>query len=172
MNTHPLRYPLHIPPSVYKVDYRDVEFTVRNGIVLKVWFIRPMPVQTAAPAIIVCHGVNENKSDFTELAVHLPRRGYAVLLFDFRAHGESGGGRTSLGYHEQDVEGIASPLPDVIYKSPDACCPDAELLIHKKPHFLRTCKEIFQKEEVTIHGIFRMDLHANCWKLHRFIQYS
>ncbi|HUI46660.1 MAG TPA: alpha/beta fold hydrolase [Nitrospirota bacterium] len=40
--------------------------------------------------------------DFTELAVHLSRRGYTVLLFDFRAHGESGGRRTSFGYHEQE----------------------------------------------------------------------
>ncbi|NTW58150.1 MAG: alpha/beta fold hydrolase [Nitrospirae bacterium] len=42
-----------------------------------------------------------NRSDFTELAAQLARRGYAVLAFDFRAHGESGGSRSSLGYHEQ-----------------------------------------------------------------------
>ena len=53
------------------------------------------------PAIIICHGVGANKSDFTELAVSLSRRGYYVLQFDFRAHGESNGRRTSLGYHEQ-----------------------------------------------------------------------
>jgi fermentation-respiration switch protein FrsA (DUF1100 family) len=46
--------------------------------------------------------VGANKSDFTELAAFLAQRGYFVLLFDFRAHGESGGSRTSLGYHEQE----------------------------------------------------------------------
>jgi len=45
--------------------------------------------------------VGANKSDFTKLAASLVRRGYVVLLFDFRAHGESSGSRTSLGYHEQ-----------------------------------------------------------------------
>jgi dipeptidyl aminopeptidase/acylaminoacyl peptidase len=45
--------------------------------------------------------VGANKSDFTELAVALSRRGCFVLLFDFRAHGESGGSRSSLGHHEQ-----------------------------------------------------------------------
>jgi len=102
INTHPPKYPLHIPPSMYKADYEDVSFTGRDGIVLKGWLIRPVPARAATPAIIICHGVSANKSDFTELAVHLSRRGYAVLLFDFRAHGESGGSRTSLGYHEQE----------------------------------------------------------------------
>jgi len=102
INTHPPKYPLHIPPSMYKADYEDVAFTGRDGIVLKGWLIRPVPARVAAPAIVICHGVGANKSDFTELAVHLSRRGYAVLLFDFRAHGKSGGSRTSLGYLEQE----------------------------------------------------------------------
>jgi dipeptidyl aminopeptidase/acylaminoacyl peptidase len=102
INTHPPRYTLNIPPSIYNADYEDVAFTGKAGIVLKGWLIRPVPAVYATPAIIICHGVGANKSDFTELAVHLSRRGYAVLLFDFRAHGESGGSRTSLGYHEQE----------------------------------------------------------------------
>jgi len=57
------------------------------------------------PGIIICHGLGANRSDFTELAVLLARRGYWVLAFDFRAHGESGGSRSSLGFHEQkDIE--------------------------------------------------------------------
>jgi dipeptidyl aminopeptidase/acylaminoacyl peptidase len=102
INTHPAKYPLYLPPSMYKADYEDVSFPGRDGIVLKGWLIRPVPAGNAAPAIIICHGVGANKSDFSELAVHLSRRGYTVLLFDFRAHGESGGRRTSLGYHEQE----------------------------------------------------------------------
>jgi fermentation-respiration switch protein FrsA (DUF1100 family) len=55
--------------------------------------------------------VGANKSDFTEFAASLARRGYFVLLFDFRAHGASGGSRTSLGYHEQkDVFAALSVL--------------------------------------------------------------
>ncbi len=102
INTHPPKYLLHIPPSTYNANYEDVAFTSGAGIVLKGWLIRPVPAVYAAPAIIICHGVGANKSDFTELAVNLSRRGYAVLLFDFRAHGESGGNKTSLGYHEQE----------------------------------------------------------------------
>jgi dipeptidyl aminopeptidase/acylaminoacyl peptidase len=100
-NTHPPRYPLNIPPSLYQGDYEAVSFSSEDGIPLKGWLVYPPHKRSRIPAIIICHGVGANKSDFTELAVELSRRGYTVLLFDFRAHGESGGNRSSLGYHEQ-----------------------------------------------------------------------
>jgi len=100
-NTHPPRYPLHIPPSTYRADYETVSFPSEDGITLKGWFVKPAHPASKTPVIIICHGVGANKSDFTELAAALSRRGYFVLLFDFRAHGESSGSRSSLGYHEQ-----------------------------------------------------------------------
>lgn len=101
VNTHPPKYQLHVPPSVYQTEYEDVAFLTTDGVALKGWLVKPVYLGRRSPAIILCHGVGANKSDFTELAVSLVRRGYFVLLFDFRAHGESGGNRTSLGYHEQ-----------------------------------------------------------------------
>ncbi len=78
---------------------------------MKGWLVKPVHPAWRSPAIILCHGVGANKSDFTELAVSLVRRGYFVLLFDFRGHGESGGNRTSLGYHEQkDVAAVRNYL--------------------------------------------------------------
>lgn len=100
-NTHPPKYPLHIPPSAYRADYETVSFPSEDGITLKGWFVKPAHPASKAPVIIICHGLGANKSDFTELAVALSRRGYFVLLFDFRAHGESSGSRSSLGHHEQ-----------------------------------------------------------------------
>lgn len=100
-NTHPPRYPLYIPPSQYRVDYEDVSFVTSDGVRLKGWLLKPSGRRDPSPAIVLCHGVGANRSDFTELAAALARRGYFVLTFDFRAHGESGGSRTSLGYHEQ-----------------------------------------------------------------------
>ena len=63
--------------------------------------VKPEHLRAKIPAVIICHGIGANKSDFTELAVFLAKRGYIALLFDFRAHGESEGGRTSLGHLEQ-----------------------------------------------------------------------
>jgi len=101
INTHPPHYPLHVPPSVYQAEYEEVTFRAADGIMLKGWLVKPVHLLPRSPAIMICHGVGANKSDFTELAVSFSRHGYFVLLFDFRAHGESGGSRTSLGYHEQ-----------------------------------------------------------------------
>ena len=101
VNTHPPKYLLYVPPSVYQTEYEDVAFLTTDGVMLKGWLLKPVHPGLPTPAIIICHGVGANKSDFTDLAVSLVRRGYFVLLFDFRAHGESGGSRTSLGYHEQ-----------------------------------------------------------------------
>ncbi len=115
-NTHPPRYPLYIPPSAYRADYETVSFPSEDGITLKGWFVKPAHPASKAPVIIVCHGVGANKSDFTELAVSLSRRGYFVLLFDFRAHGESGGSRSSLGHHEQ--KDIAAAL-DLLKSRPE-----------------------------------------------------
>jgi dipeptidyl aminopeptidase/acylaminoacyl peptidase len=101
VNTHPPKYPLHIPPSEFNADCEDVSFTSADGIVLKGWLVKPSHPGTKSPAIIICHGIGANRSDFTGLAAALSRRGHFVLLFDFRDHGESSGRRTSLGYHEQ-----------------------------------------------------------------------
>lgn len=110
-NTHPPRYPLHVPPSEYQADYETISFVSEDGLPLKGWLVKPPHPRAKSSAIIICHGVGANKSDFTELAASLARRGYFVLLFDFRAHGESSGSRTSLGYHEQkDVVAALSVL--------------------------------------------------------------
>ncbi len=102
VNTHPRRYPLDIPPSRYNAEYEAVEFRSGDGTNLRGWLVKPVQPTLPSPAIIICHGLGANKSDFTELAVSLSKRGYAVLLFDFRAHGESGGSSSSLGLHEQE----------------------------------------------------------------------
>jgi dipeptidyl aminopeptidase/acylaminoacyl peptidase len=101
INTHPPRYPLNVPPSDYGQPYEQVSFVTEDGVTLAGWLIGPDHPGKKATAIIICHGLGANKSDFTDLAVQLARRGYWVLTFDFRAHGESGGSRSSLGHHEQ-----------------------------------------------------------------------
>jgi len=100
-NTHPPRYPLNVPPSDYQRPFEIISFVTSDGLTLAGWLIKPDRFGKKTPAIIICHGLGANKSDFTDLAVFLARRGYLVLTFDFRAHGDSEGSRTSLGYHEQ-----------------------------------------------------------------------
>lgn len=99
-NSHPPRYPLHIPPSRFGAAFEDVQFETSDGVKIKGWFIKGNG-KGPLPTVILCHGLGANRSDFTELAAALSRKGYNALLFDFRGHGESGRSASSFGYLEQ-----------------------------------------------------------------------
>lgn len=110
LNSHPPRYPIENLPSHYGLRFEDVTFPSLDGVQLKGWFLQAgtgqRGEQLRRPAIVICHGLGASKADFTELAADPVRAGFHVLLFDFRAHGESKGFRTSFGYLEQrDLEG-------------------------------------------------------------------
>jgi hypothetical protein len=48
INTPPPKYPLHIPPSMFKADYENFAFVGRDGTVLNGWLIRPVAARTVA----------------------------------------------------------------------------------------------------------------------------
>ena len=50
--------------------------------------------------MIIMHGVRASRLDMLARARFLSRAGYAVLLFDFQAHGESPGKQITFGYLE------------------------------------------------------------------------
>jgi fermentation-respiration switch protein FrsA (DUF1100 family) len=102
---HPRRLPHGDTPAAAGVGYRDVAFAAPDGVVLLGWYL---PSQNGA-AVIVGHGIGGQRR--LEPALMLARHGYGVLTFDWRAHGESGGARCTLGYEEVgDVEGALAWL--------------------------------------------------------------
>ena len=52
------------------------------------------------PGVMVFHGLGGNRQSMRLVAEAFARRGYVVLTFDFRGHGESGGLFTALGPRE------------------------------------------------------------------------
>jgi len=94
----PPRYHGTITPDVFGLEYERVEFTTEDSIVLKGWFV---PASDPKATIILLHGFGTDKSDLLEIALFLLRENFSVLLFDFRAHGESGGKHCSLGFFEK-----------------------------------------------------------------------
>jgi len=57
------------------------------------------------PVLIFCHGLNRSRLELLERAGEAHKRGYGVLLFDLRNHGESDRAYTTLGIQEtQDVK--------------------------------------------------------------------
>ena len=110
-SSHPPRYPLHVPPSDFGLKFERVQFVTTDGLTITGWFVPSSVAEKKSPAIIICHGLGANKSDFTGMAKPLSERGFHVLLFDFRAHGESKGSRSSFAYEEgEDIRAAIDHL--------------------------------------------------------------
>lgn len=76
---------------------RTVEIHSASGATLRGWFL---PGDTGGGAIILMHGIRASRLNMLARARFLTRAGYAVLLFDFQAHGESTGEQITIGYIE------------------------------------------------------------------------
>ena len=90
-------------PISYHLQFRWIEFTTRDGILLRGWYIPAEGV--ARGTIIYCHGLNRTRVEMLPDAVFGHSLGYNGLLFDFRHQGMSSGNITTVGYRERlDVE--------------------------------------------------------------------
>jgi dipeptidyl aminopeptidase/acylaminoacyl peptidase len=91
---HPPHVPVTRPSAAPELDaMRDVTFTNADGLTLRGWYV---PSQNRA-AVVLVHGFADNRAQLLFEARALARAGYGVLLFDLRAHGESGGDRVTWG---------------------------------------------------------------------------
>jgi fermentation-respiration switch protein FrsA (DUF1100 family) len=76
------------------IKYQDVELVTEDNVRLSAWYTPP---QNGA-VILAAHGYGDKRpEDFYFL---FASHGYGVLAWDFRAHGQSGGDFSSLGYYE------------------------------------------------------------------------
>ena len=75
----------------------DVSFVSFSGTLLRGWFLSGRP---GGGAVVLMHGVRANRASMLSRARVLHAAGFAVLLFDFQAHGESVGERITFGYLE------------------------------------------------------------------------
>lgn len=81
------------------ISYQDIKLTTRDGIQLAAWYTPP----ENGAVILVAHGYGDNRPE--NIYTMLANNGYGVLAWDFRAHGESAGEISTIGYFEQlDVE--------------------------------------------------------------------
>jgi pimeloyl-ACP methyl ester carboxylesterase len=86
---------------------RDVSFTVSDGVVLRGWYA---PGRNGA-AVILLHGSHGNRTDTRQHLDLLSGLGYAVLAYDARGHGQSGGVTNALGWNgDPDLRGAVSFL--------------------------------------------------------------
>ena len=120
------RQPVTRTPGDYGLAHEDIAFHSKDGLSLKGWWIpagRAYQLEEQAPAVILLHPMFGNRHglrpqpqawsrllrtdvDLLKTARGFHQSGYAVLLFDFRSHGESQSGLCAGGPNEdQDVVG-------------------------------------------------------------------
>jgi len=76
---------------------QSVEFASESGSQIHGWFL---PGRTGQGLVIIMHGVRASRLDMVDRGRFLSWAGYAVLLFDFQAHGESPGKNITFGFLE------------------------------------------------------------------------
>jgi len=79
---------------------RDVSVTAGDGSHLQGWFARPENAN--GDAVVLLHGVGDNRQGMMGFAELFLSNGFAVLVPDSRAQGESGGGFSTYGLRESD----------------------------------------------------------------------
>lgn len=79
---------------------REVSITGSDGITLQAWSVRPK--ETNGDAVILLHGLADNRVAMEDYADFLLVQGYTVLMPDARAHGNSGGTAATYGALESN----------------------------------------------------------------------
>lgn len=97
----------HLHPSMIldSLDARKVStdatpWSVKtaDGLTLRGWY---HPTKRHRRLIVLVHGLHESWREVAGIGRDLHRRGYDVLLFDFRGHGQSDPARVTMGRRER-----------------------------------------------------------------------
>ncbi len=95
--TSPPRRTFGDTPERFLAVYENIRFPARDGISLSGWFV---PRPEAKQAVVLLHGYGSTRTQMLARARFFHDQGYAVLLYDARAHGQSGGELASFGWFE------------------------------------------------------------------------
>src|SRR5579871_1927300 len=92
LQKRPLRHQQEFATLVQKnfqAELQNVSITAADGAVLRGWFVHPHEYN--GNAVVLLHGITDNREGVAGYGALLLAHGYAVLLPDARHHGESGG---------------------------------------------------------------------------------
>lgn len=96
----PRRHHRRNPRTAHGVVFERVRLRAEDGVRLSGWYVPPPDNVPTRGVAVICHGYFGHRGEMLPHLGFLHRAGYAALMFDFRAHGWSGGGRTTFGITE------------------------------------------------------------------------
>ena len=85
-------------PATYGLAAEAAEFQSGDRVTLRGWYI---PAENSVKTITVCSGANGSLDADVHVAPWLHEAGFNVLLFNWRAHGQSEGEVVTLGFNER-----------------------------------------------------------------------
>jgi pimeloyl-ACP methyl ester carboxylesterase len=101
---HPSRRPMTRHPDR---PFEAVDFD-GDGVKLKGWWFH---AAASRGTVVVLHGVADNRGSSIGVADHFLARGFDVVAYDSRAHGESGGDVCTYGFYEKrDLQRVLDRL--------------------------------------------------------------
>ena len=108
VGTHPKRCVERETPASLGLSYQNFTVKTEDGVELRGWIVKPLEGDKHY-VVIIMHGYTSCKAKpaILKLAYYLAKDGYWVVLFDFRAHGTSGGSMTTIGPLEEKYDAKA-----------------------------------------------------------------
>ena len=105
---NPIRMPVVGAPAV---AHEALTVETLEGFKLKGWVFRAAP-QTGL--VVVLHGKDINRQHYLEQALSLRAKGFTVVAYDQRAHGESEGTAITYGVNEVgDLQRVLDAAPRI-----------------------------------------------------------
>src|SRR4030095_13241635 len=94
--THPNQSRITELYARYSAKLDPVSIRAADGVELRAWY--SVPVHENGRAVILLHGIGDNRAGVAGYGSEFLAHGYRVLLPDSRAHGESGGELATYGW--------------------------------------------------------------------------
>lgn len=103
-------HPGKATPSGYELKWDDFSITVEDSLKLNGWFIYSK-TKPALGTIIMLHGIGSCRATQLKMAAGFAEEGFNTVLYDARAHGESGGMNCTYGFYEvNDLKNIIDSI--------------------------------------------------------------
>ena len=105
-------------PAQFKLRFQEVQFIAADGTALHGWWI---PANRPRGTVVYCHGNARNIGSNAHLAPEFFKRGFNLLLWDYRGYGRSAGRPSEKGFYEDAraafdaAAAMSGKLPIVVY---------------------------------------------------------
>jgi dipeptidyl aminopeptidase/acylaminoacyl peptidase len=125
MQLHPPRLPIRYRADLEAAAWDNFHAALTNisiqsvdGLTLRAWYLQPANFNNSS--VLLLHGVGDTREGVAGFAGLFLQQGYAVLLPDARAHGESDGNLATYGLRESDdihrwVDWLETSQPACVY---------------------------------------------------------